>query len=200
MMSKRTKRRGNSVYMIEVAAVESNVKFEYLKYLSESSDAKAIVEELMTEYGKDVWNYAFSITRKWDQADDITQEVFIKVYKNIFTFRSEASVKTWLLAITRNMALDYRKSAFYRRVTLIDFISSRGEQSSAEQEVIEQMAINDMWKAVLKLPVKYREVLILYAHYQLSMKEMAEVLGVSVGTVKSRLFHARNKISKMKES
>jgi len=180
--------------------VESNVKFEYLKYLSESSDAKAIVEELMTEYGKDVWNYAFSITRKWDQADDITQEVFIKVYKNIFTFRSEASVKTWLLAITRNMALDYRKSAFYRRVTLIDFISSRGEQSSAEQEVIEQMAINDMWKAVLKLPVKYREVLILYAHYQLSMKEMAEVLGVSVGTVKSRLFHARNKISKMKES
>lgn len=180
--------------------MESNVKFEYLKYLSESSDTKAIVEELMTEYGKDVWNYAFSITRKWDQADDITQEVFIKVYKNIFTFRSEASVKTWLLAITRNMALDYRKSAFYRRVTLIDFISSRGEQSSAEQEVIEQMAINDMWKAVLKLPVKYREVLILYAHYQLSMKEMAEVLGVSVGTVKSRLFHARNKISKMKES
>ncbi|UUZ81614.1 hypothetical protein LJK88_44540 [Paenibacillus sp. P26] len=81
--------------MIEVAVLESKVDFEYLKYLSESSDKKAILEELMTAYGKDVWNYAYSITRKWDQADDITQEVFIKVYRNLYTFRSESSVKTW---------------------------------------------------------------------------------------------------------
>lgn len=184
--------------------MESNVNFDYLKYLSASSDKKAILNELMNAYGKDVWNYAYSITRKWDQADDITQEVFIKVYRNLSTFRSESSVKTWLLAITRNMTLDYRKAAFYRKVTLVDFIASRGEYeqaaASTEYEVLNKMAVNEMWDMVLKLPVKYREVLILYAHHQLSMKEMAEVLGVSEGTIKSRLFHARGKISKMKES
>lgn len=180
--------------------LESKVDFEYLKYLSESSDKKAILEELMTAYGKDVWNYAYSITRKWDQADDITQEVFIKVYRNLYTFRSESSVKTWLLAITRNTTLDFKRAAFYRKVTLLDFIAPSGEQKSTEQEVIDKFAVNDMWRMVLKLPVKYREVLILYAHYQLSMKEMAQILNVTEGTVKSRLFHARNKISKMKES
>ncbi|UUZ92248.1 sigma-70 family RNA polymerase sigma factor [Paenibacillus sp. P25] len=186
--------------MIEVAVLESKVDFEYLKYLSESSDKKAILEELMTAYGKDVWNYAYSITRKWDQADDITQEVFIKVYRNLYTFRSESSVKTWSLAITRNTTLDFKRAAFYRKVTLLDFIAPSGEQKSTEQEVIDKFAVNDMWRMVLKPPVKYREVLILYAHYQLSMKEMAQILNVTEGTVKSRLFHARNKISKMKES
>lgn len=186
----------------EVAALDSKANFEYLKHLSESSDQKAILHELMTAYGKDVWNYAYSMTRKQDQADDITQEVFIKVYRNLYTFRCESSVKTWLLAITRNMTLDYRRSAFYRKVTLVDFLTSFGEQaatSQPEKEVVERMTINDMWDMVLKLPAKYREVLILYAHHQLSMKEIAEVLGVSEGTVKSRLFHARNKISRMRE-
>ncbi|WP_159888177.1 RNA polymerase sigma factor [Paenibacillus puerhi] len=183
--------------------MDSEVNFDYLKYLSDSTDKKEILNELMTAYGKDVWNYAYSITRKWDQADDITQEVFIKVYRNLYTFRSESSVKTWLLAITRNMTLDYRKSAFLRKVTLVDAFSAREEQaaaSSAEREVLERMTLNEVWDLVLKLPVKYREVLILFAHHQLSMKEIANVLGVSEGTVKSRLFHARGKISRLKES
>jgi len=184
--------------------LESEANFEYLKYLTETSDKKAIVSELMTAYGKDVWNYAYSITHKRDQADDITQEVFIKVFRNLYTFRSESSVKTWLLAITRNMALDYRRSAFLRKVTLTGFLHTPAENgksvAGAEAQVMEKLAVGEMWNLVMKLPAKYREVLILYAHYQLSMKEMAEVLGVSEGTVKSRLFHARSKISKLKES
>jgi len=180
--------------------LESNANFEYLKYLSNSTDKKAILEELMTAYGKDVWNYAFSITRKWDQADDITQEVFIKVYRNLYTFRNDSSVKTWILTITRNMTLDYRRSAFYRKVTLLEFLAPSDQSPSTEQEVIDKMAVSDLWKAVLKLPVKYREVLVLYAHYQLSMKEMAQILGITEGTVKSRLFHARKKMTKLKES
>jgi RNA polymerase sigma factor (sigma-70 family) len=183
-----------------VAGLESNVNLDYLRYLSESSDKKAIFEELMVAYGKDVWNYAFSMTKKWDQADDITQEVFLKVYKNLYSFRSESSVKTWILTITRNMTVDYRRSAFYRKVTLIDFLTNSSVTSSAEQEVIDQFAANDLWKMVLELPLKYREVLILYAHYQLSMKEMASILGITEGTVRSRLFHARKKMAKKRES
>jgi RNA polymerase sigma-70 factor (ECF subfamily) len=175
--------------------VQSDSRFEYLRYLGEQADRKALLTELMNAYGKDVWNFAFSMTKKWDQADDIAQEVFLKAYRNLHTFRSQSSVKTWLLAITRNMVLDYRKQAFFRRVVLVDAFRDDGAASSAEREVIETLAVNEMWKKVLELPYKYREVVILYAHYQLSMKEIAEMLGVSEGTVKSRLFHARRKLA-----
>ncbi|WP_276351541.1 RNA polymerase sigma factor [Cohnella caldifontis] len=179
--------------------MNSETNVEYLKYIVETDDPKALLDELMTAYGKEVWNYAYSITRKWDMADDITQEVFLKVYRHIHSFRRDASVKTWLLTITRNTAIDFRRSAFFRKVTLSDWMEERGEARSVEQEAMEKWAVGDLWDLVLKLPVKYREAIILFAHHQLSMKEMAEVLGVTEGTVKSRLFHARQKLSKMKE-
>lgn len=171
----------------------------YIRYIVASDDPNGLLEDLMNAYGTDVWNYAYSITRKRDLADDITQEVFIKVYRHIHSFRRDASVKTWLLTITRNTAIDFQRSAFFRKVTLTDWIEAQGERRSAEQEWMEKEAVNDIWSMVLKLPTKYREAIILFAHHQLSMKEMAEVLGVTEGTVKSRLYHARQKLSKMKE-
>ncbi|MBO9609924.1 MAG: sigma-70 family RNA polymerase sigma factor [Paenibacillaceae bacterium] len=176
-----------------------DVDYNYLKTMTSSSDHKAIVVDLMTTYGEDVWNYAFSIVRKREQADDITQEVFLKVFRNLFTFRSEASVKTWLLTITRNAAFDYRRSAFLRRVTLVDTIRTSARTASAEQETMDKLTIDDIWEQVLQLPAKYREVLILFGHHQLSMKEMADVLGIREGTVRSRLHHARMKMLKQQE-
>jgi RNA polymerase sigma-70 factor (ECF subfamily) len=64
---------------------------------------------------------------------------------------------------------------------------------------MENMAVNEIWQKVLKLPAKYREVLVLSAHHQLSMAEIATILEISSGTVKSRLHHARVKVLKMKE-
>lgn len=180
--------------------LETQQNFDFLKFMVETDDHKALLNELMTAYGKEVWNYAFSITRKWDMADDITQEVFIKVFRNMHAFRWDASVKTWLLTITRNTAIDFKRSAFLRKVTLTDSYEDRGSGQSAEHEVMAQWAVGDLWKLVLQLPQKYREAIILFAHYQLSLKEIAEVLGVSEGTVKSRMFHARQKLAKMKEA
>ncbi|MDF2724343.1 MAG: polymerase sigma-70 factor [Paenibacillus sp.] len=187
--------------MDEVNQVETGAseKFEYLQYISETTDRKAILRDLMTTHGDDVWNYAFSICRKPELADDITQDVFLKVYRRLTSFRGESSVKTWLLTITRNTALDYKRSAFWRKVTLFDRITTTGSSQSAEHEALEHLAINNIWSQVLQLPPKYREVLILFAHHQLSMKEIAEVLDISVGTVKSRLHHARLNILKTEE-
>lgn len=180
--------------------LSSDTQFDYLKALNDSEDKTEILNELMTAYGKDVWNYAYSMTRKWEVADDIAQEVFIKVFKNLFTFRSEASIKTWLLTITRNTVLDYKRSAYFRRITLVDYFASDSKTGlSAEQEALQTEATSEMWDMVLQLPPKNREAMILYAHNQLSLKEIAEVLQVSEGTVKSRLHHARTKLSQIKE-
>ncbi|NOU88499.1 sigma-70 family RNA polymerase sigma factor [Paenibacillus sp. LMG 31460] len=152
----------------------------------------------MNAYGKEVWNYVFSITRKRDIADDITQEVFIKVYLHLDSLRRGASFKTWLFTITRNTTIDFQRSTFLRKVTLFDWLEERGGERSVEQEALEKWALNDMWAMVFKLPAKYREAIILFAHHQLSMKEMADVLGVTEVAVKSRLFRARQKLAKMK--
>ncbi len=178
--------------------MNTETRMDYLQYIAETDDARTLLDELMTAYGREVWNYAYSITRKWDMADDITQEVFIKVYRHIHSFRRDSSVKTWLLTIARNTAIDFRRSAFFRKVTLTEWMEERGDHRSPEQEVMEHESLDDIWRMVLRLPVKYREAMILFAHHQLSMKEIAEVLGVTEGTVKSRLFHARQKLAKMR--
>jgi RNA polymerase sigma-70 factor (ECF subfamily) len=175
--------------------------FEYLNYLGEGHNKDQILQDLMTAYGQDVWNFAFSLTRHRDAADDIAQECFLKAYRNLESFRGKSSVKTWLLTITKNAVRDYRRSAFIRKVTLMDKLP-RGEAGgslSAEQEALDQIVADAVWRKVLALPAKYRAVLVLYAHHQLSMEEISQLLSISVGTVKSRLFRARQRVTAMIE-
>lgn len=179
--------------------MDVHVDFDYLKTMTEASDKKTIVVDLMNAYGEKIWNYAFSLTRKREQADDITQEVFIKVYRNLFTFRSESSIQTWLFTITRNTAHSYRRSAFLRKITLVNYVESINTHKSAENEAMEKLGMRDIWEKVMLLPLKYREVIILFGHDQLSMQEISQVLGINEGTVKSRLHNARLKLLKLKE-
>ncbi len=130
-------------------------------------------------------------------SDDITQEVFIKVFKKWDSFRNESSVKTWLLKITRNTALNYLKSSYFKRISLVSFFRNDKEYPSAEKQFLQKETMNEVWDIVLKLPQKHREVLILDAKYELSYDEIAETLGVSIGTVKSRLHRARARVSKI---
>jgi len=169
-----------------------------LAYLTEMNED--ILSDLIAKYGQEVWNYAYFVTKNRSMADDITQDVFIQAYRHIASFRKESSVKTWLLKITRNISYNYRSSAFIRKVLLVDIIAPGGTSRSAEQAYLEQEATNDVWKHVMSLPTKHREVLVLHAKYQLTLKEIADVLQISEGTVKSRLHHARKRmIELMKE-
>ena len=168
--------------------------FEYLKYLSSGHDRNKILRDLMEHFGQDVWNYAFSITRQGSLADDIRQDVFVRAYNKLDTFRGEASVKTWLFSITRNIAVDYRRSAFLRKVNLVNYVVKKGGHPTAEAEFLERLALNDAWKVVLSLPIKLREVITLYVHHQLSIAEISALLQVSEAVVKVRLHRARNKV------
>ncbi|AQR78382.1 RNA polymerase sigma factor [Paenibacillus larvae] len=152
--------------------------------------------DLMRQYGRDVWNYAFFLTKSSHVADDISQDVFVRAYTKLHTFRGESSVKTWLFTITRNLVMNHKHSAFIRKVTLVDFFQHEHEQKSAEERCLQDMNIREIWKLVLMLPDKYREVLVLDAKYELSTAEMAKLLGISEGTVKSRLHRARGLMNK----
>ena len=153
--------------------------------------------ELIETYGQTVWDYAYYVTGRYDLADDVAQDVFLAAYRRISTFRGQSSMRTWLLAITRNVALNYRRTAFLRRVVLVDRLGDKARDAhpSAEQEALSRSHSADLWKVVLALPVKFREVLLLDAKYGMSLAEIAGVLEVPLGTVKSRLARARQKVS-----
>lgn len=164
--------------------------------VSEKDELKTLLNNLMLTYGQDVWNYALFLTKSKHLADDISQEVFLKAFIKYEDFRKESSVKTWLLRITRNISINHMKTSFFRKVTLMDFLSQKGAYQSSEKEVLDKFAVNQVWSIVVKLPRIYREVIVLEAHYDLSDQEMAKLLGISLGALKSRLHRARIKIER----
>jgi RNA polymerase sigma-70 factor (ECF subfamily) len=174
----------------------SELPFDYIKDLSQHDDAGTVLNDLMQAYGKAVWSYAFVLTQRKEVADDLMQDVFLSAFQHMHTFRGESTVRTWLLGITRNKSLNYLKSAFFRKVTLVDKVFPKEALRSAEQEMMDQLATSEIWNIVLKLPVKYREVILLEAHYAYTEQEIADLLGVPKGTVKSRLHRARAKVEK----
>lgn len=166
---------------------------QYWQYLA-GLDSE-MLERLMADYGQEVWNYAFFVTKNKSLADDITQDVFLQAYRSFSSFRGEASMRTWLLKITRNKSINSVRSAFVRRVLLVDIVRPGGKASSAENDYIAREAANEVWRSVLELPIKHREVIILHARYELSTEQMAGVLQIPEGTVKSRLHAARRRLS-----
>jgi RNA polymerase sigma-70 factor (ECF subfamily) len=179
--------------------VENILEFDYVKNLADGFPKNEILQEITQAYGKELWNYAYSIVGNAEMTDDIVQDVFIKVLEKIHTFRGESSMKTWLLSITRHIAYNSKSTWFIRKVILTEKWRERHSHPSAESEAIQQIEMNEAWQTVMKLPAKYREVLVLFVHHGMSQKEIAETIGVPEGTVKSRLHHARLKFAKQYE-
>src|SRR5690554_6934306 len=166
---------------------------DYLRYVVDMDPP--MLEDLMKMHGQDIWNFAYFLTKNRSMADDVTQDVFLQAYLHVISFRGEASTKTWLLKITRNISFNHRKSAYFRKVLLVDVVMSKEYSHSAEQSFLEKEISNDVWKQVFNLPTKFREVLVLQVKYELSLDEIALILKIPLGTVKSRLYGARKKMS-----
>ncbi|MFC4102852.1 RNA polymerase sigma factor [Paenibacillus xanthanilyticus] len=171
--------------------------WEYLKHLDAGYDRAPVLRDMMDAYGNDVWNYAFFLTKRPEAADDVAQEVFLAAYNGLYAFRGGCTVKSWLLTITRNKALHVVQSAFMRRVTLTDRLVRKDAAPSAEADALKGMDNRALWETVLRLPRKYREVLILDYHYGLALREIAALLRISEGTVKSRSHRAKKRLSAM---
>lgn len=151
-----------------------------------------ILDDWMNKYGRDVLNFAFSYVHNYHQAEDITQEVFLRAFSKRDSFRGTSSLRTWLLSITANRCKDYLRSWSHRKMVHDEEgIKQMSSPAFVEQTVVESMERNAVWSAVNQLPVKYREVIILYYQRDLSGQEIAQVLGVSEQNVRTRLHRGR---------
>ena len=161
----------------------------------------ASYEELVEEYGRRVLSIAYDYVKDYDAAQDVAQEVFIRVFNSLRTFRGDAVFTTWIYRIVTNVYLDERKkSKSHRQTSLDDFIeldenavSRQIEDDGPGPEEIVQHKERDrvVQEAIISLPEYQRIIVTLYHLQSRSYEEIAEILNLPIGTVKSRLNRAR---------
>lgn len=155
-------------------------------------------EELVRRYQRPIAAYVYRMVGDYDAALDLTQEVFIKVYNSLTRYRSEFKFSTWIYKIAHNSAIDYLRRHTVREqalATSIDGdrreISIESRRLTPEQESERRERRSEIESVVQLLPAAYRELIALRHSHDLSYDEIAEVTGLPLGTVKNRLFRAR---------
>ena len=159
-------------------------------------------EPLVTEYQKPIYNLALRMTGSAEDAADLTQEVFIKAYKNLSGFRGESKFSVWLYRIAANVCTDFLRSQSRRdSVSLsMDDDESGAEYEipdlrlSPEAELDKRLIRESLAEGLESLPPEQRKILLLREIDGLSYEEIAQTLELEAGTVKSRIFRARKKL------
>ena len=155
-----------------------------------ASDAAAF-DELMRRYKRPVVNFVYRLLGSAEDAQDIAQDVFIRVYQNIDTYRPETKFSTWLFALARNAAIDRLR---WRKRHPTEPLES-APQLMASSGTAEQVAAREIGEeiatAVAKLPEDQRVALVLSEYHGLSYAEIAGVMRCSEKSVESRLYRAK---------
>jgi len=155
-------------------------------------------EELVRRYQRPISAYVYRMVGNYESALDLTQEIFIKVYNSLNRYRAEFKFSTWIYKIAHNAAVDHLRRTATREQSLVvgpdgdsfDLPLESG-RLSPEQESERKERRGEIEAVVRALPANYRELIILRHSQDLSYEEIVEVTGLPLGTVKNRLFRAR---------
>ncbi len=171
--------------------------------LSKQGDREAF-NRLVERYSTQIYNFAYRMTNSREDAEDIYQNAFIHAFRGIKSFRADAAFSTWLYRIVRNAYLDEQKRRRARpHTSLEDYIET--EDGAFTREVVDDAPSLDevvqtnerrrvIQRAIAQLPERQREILVLYEMHGFSYEEIAGILEINVGTVKSRLNRARTSL------
>lgn len=164
----------------------------------EIEDKELLIDEIMNKYGQEVLQLVYSYVNNKEVAEDLTQDIFVKCYKSLHTYKGNSNLKTWLWRIAINHCKDYLKSWYNKKiiVTEDDFTYMESQKESVEQTVIQNAEDRELASAVMNLPIKYREVIYLFYYEELSIKEIAIVIDVKENTIKTRLKKAKELLKK----
>lgn len=164
-------------------------------------------EKLILEYEKSVYNIAYRMFSNSEDAKDIAQEVFIKVFKNIYKYEEKSSFKTWIYTIAYNTCIDEIRRRKGKENESMDKLMEGEEKDfkkqfaskepTPEEVLVGKEKMTMLVNAINTLGAEHRAVVVLRDIRGLSYDEIAEVTGLSIGTVKSRLSRARQNLRKI---
>ena len=160
---------------------------------------KSSFEELMKKYNKKIFGFIYRMVRDEEVAVELTQDFFIKIYNVLAKYNFEYKFSTWAYRICYNMVIDYvRKNQAYIDSLDSDKITPRQMMDSENyirEDGFERLAIEQMkeytWKFVDAIPLKYKELILLRYLQGLKYDEIAKITQLPVGTVKNRIFKAK---------
>ncbi len=171
---------------------------------AKSGDEKAL-EELLSKYKIAVYNLVYRMVRDKQEAEDLTQETFIKTFKSLTSFNEEYAFSTWIFKIATNNCIDFfrkRKLKTYSIDKPIQYKTSEIQQDhpdpdlNAEKQILAKERSKIIQEAIDSLPEKYNQAIVLRHKEERSYEEIAEMLDLPLGTVKARIFRAREMLNK----
>lgn len=165
-----------------------------------AGDANAF-EEIVLANQKNVYNLALKMTKNDDDAQDISQEAFIKAYNQLGNFRAESKLSVWLYRLTYNLCIDFlRKKSKSHIVSLNEYKDDSGDffemelpdlRDLPEDSLARKELQNEIAESINKLGQSHREILVMREINDMSYTDIAKTLSISEGTVKSRIARAR---------
>lgn len=165
---------------------------------------RAAFNEIVLRYKGKVYNYISRMVHNAADAEDLTQETFIRAYMGLHSFQSRASLNTWLFRIATNLCIDHcrREKRMHGLTVSLSQDEEDGDEEGGQRDIPDmafdpqRLLLNKelgekLEKALQELPDKLRTVVLLYDVEGLPYEEIAAIVGCPLGTVKSRLFNAR---------
>jgi RNA polymerase sigma-70 factor (ECF subfamily) len=162
---------------------------------------QAAWELIVRQNWRKVFNVAYKFVGRHDEAEDLTQDIFLKIFKALGTFDRRANFQTWIISISRNLCIDHYRSVRKERQTIARDIdagelqpasSDRGPYAAAEHQDLRAL----LRQALQTLPLTLRTAVILRDLQELSYQEIADRLGLPEGTVKSRINRGRIELAR----
>ncbi len=158
-------------------------------------DRERRFERLVEQHQERLLRTCFLYLRDWTLAEDAVQETFLKAYRGLDAFRGDSSEKTWLMRIAMNVCLDMNRSGWFRlmnrRITPEMLPEKAAEISDDADEALTL--------AVMQLPRKMREVMLLYYYQGMNVQEIADVLHIAHSSVSGRLKRGRERLKRLME-
>jgi RNA polymerase sigma-70 factor, ECF subfamily len=157
-------------------------------------------DQIVRQYWRRVFNVAYKFVGRHDEAEDLTQDVFLKVFKSLGTFDRRANFQTWLVSVSRNLCIDHYRSVRKERET-IDRDVNADDLSPVSVEVSAHVALErndlaqELHRALQQLPEALRTAVVMRDIQELSYQEIADQLHLPEGTVKSRINRGRHELA-----
>jgi RNA polymerase sigma-70 factor, ECF subfamily len=159
---------------------------------------RAVFTELVRIYQDRIYNLCAYMLNDSDEARDASQDAFIKAYKNLDRFKPDASFYTWLYRIAVNTCLDYGKRSYPKPLEKASALEDIPTPAASPEELYQSKEIaSALQSALQRIPEKYRAAIVLKEIEGLSYEEIADTLQISVGTVKSRIWRARDELRRL---
>ena len=162
---------------------------------------QAAWEQIVKQHWRKVFNVAYKFVGKHDEAEDLTQDIFLKIFRSLDTFDRRANFQTWLISVSRNLCIDHYRSVRKERET-IDRQVDANELTPAATDAgpiaaLEQRdRVTLLRQALAKLPESLRTAVVLRDLQELSYQEIADRLHLPEGTVKSRINRGRTELAR----